>query len=136
MVSTISAIKTAILTAIETTSIDKAYEGPVSAAVTTFPWAEVAFGGGAINNHMTSAVDREYQMVVRVHGSSVEQVEVALEEITVLWNTAAEFATFRAAGGLVLKPTSHYPPFVFGGSSSTQKQIYGDIDFSFKVRYT
>lgn len=132
MASKISAIKTQLITDIKSTSIAGAFEGPTLPEMVT-PWAEVAFGGGNIEISMTAVVDREYRMIVRVHGSSIEQVELAMEELTVLWHNQTLLAALRLLGVLMIYPVSHYPPFVFSGG--TQLPVMGDIEFKFQVRF-
>lgn len=133
MASKISAIKTQLITDIKTTSIVGAFEGP-TVSETAYPWAEVAYGGGDVEISITQVVDREYRMIVRVHGLDVEQVELAIEELTVLWHNQTLLAVLRALGVLTIYPVSHYPPFVFSGG--TQLPVMGDIEFVFSVRFT
>lgn len=134
MASTISTIKAQLLTDIKTTSVNNAYEGIAQGHDSTPPWAEVAFRSGDVYHDMTQVVDREYSMIVRVHGTSVEQIEVALEGLLVLYNSAASIAALRALGVVTIFQTRHYPPFSY--TSTTQQPLYGDIDFTFTVRYT
>jgi hypothetical protein len=135
MATIISAIKTQLLADIETTSINKAYEGAVGTTVSTYPWAEVDFGGGRITHNITEQVDREYSMVVRIHGTSTEQVEDAMEDLVVLYNSASSIATLRALGVQVIYQTGHYPPLTYAGGTP-QMPIIGDMAFVFRVRYS
>ena len=133
MASVISLIKAQLLTEIATTSINRAYEGPVTKTPSTYPWAEVIFSGGEVGEYVTQEIDRNYRMTIMVHGITTEQVEIALEELAVKWNTAAELAAILALGVVVINPVAHYPPFT--ETNSTQMPIIGDISFAFRVQY-
>ena len=133
MASKISAIKTQLLADLAGTSIDKVYEGPIDDC-TTYPWAEVAFTGGSIDESMTQVVDRIYGMTIFVHALSTEQVEVVMEELAVLWHSGAKLTTLGALGCILVVPDDHNPPFVY--NDGTQGNVIGAMGFTFTVRLT
>ncbi len=139
MASVLSAIQTQLVTDIETTSIYKCNIG-VAMNQNRFPRAELFMGAGQIDWTVTQVVDREMDFIVRVYGQSMEQVELALEELTKLWYTAAKRAALAALGVINIMPTSIFPPIVFAPSgsttSTTQQPVIGDVQFAMIVRYT
>jgi hypothetical protein len=137
--SAISSIITQLVTDIETTSIDKCNIG-AAMNQTKFPRAEFYLGGGNISEDMTQVCDTEFDFIVRVHGQSFEQVNVALKELMVLWYGQSLRNVLGLLGVINIMPVSQDPPVVFAPSSSTasttQVPIIGDIQFRMTVRYT
>jgi len=65
-----------------------------------------------------------------VTGSSVEQVDLACEEISILWYNAARHEALRLLGGSMCYPINIYPPTGKEGS----KDYQGIIDMFVEIR--
>jgi len=134
MASILSAIKTQLITDIETTSIAKCVAG-ISSEKINYPFAELlVFGGGGVNFDMTQVLDREFSFTVSVWAHSDEECELAIEELIKLWLSASKLAVLNALGVLIIQPIRHYPAVML--SSTTQQPIMGEVEFVMIVRYT
>ena len=140
MASVLGAIQTQLATDITTTSIDKTYLGFVESTPSTYPYAEIHMGGGEIGYNITSQIDVETGFEVYIYGTSMEQVQLAIEEITALWFSATKRAVLAGLGAINILPVSPYPPIVFAPSSATtattQRPLMGALTFEMTVRYT
>ena len=137
--SAISSIITQLVTDIETTSIDKCNIG-AAMNQNRFPRAELFIGGGQVEEDMTQVVDLAMDFVIRVYGQSMEQVNIALKELMVLWYSQTLRNVLGLLGVINIMPVSLDPPIVFAPQSSTsattQVPVIGDVQFRMTVRYT
>ena len=134
MASVLSAIKTQLITDVETTSIESCTVG-VNPTSTTKPYAEITIGTGEYDTDVSSVLDRAIGVHIRVYGSEEEQVELALEELADLWKTPAMILTLNSLSVINMETIINYPPIVFAGRSSATPVI-GDIQFRMTVRYS
>jgi len=134
MASILSAIKTQLITDVETTSISKCVAAITSEKI-NYPFAELlVFGGGDISFDMTQVLDREFSFTVSVFAHSEEECELAMQELILLWTNAAKLAVLNALGVLLISPIRHYPAIMLSGTK--QQPIMGEVEFTMTVRYT
>ena len=137
--SAISSIISQLVTDIETTSIDKCNIG-AAMNQNRMPRAELFIGGFQVEEDMTQVIDAPMDFVVRVYGQSMEQVNIALKELMVLWYSQTLRNVLGLLGVINIMPVSLDPPIVFAPQSSTsattQVPVIGDVQFRMTVRYT
>ena len=103
---------------------------------TNFPHAELIVFSGTTNDDVSSVIDTELGFMVRVRSHGKEGVQVALEEIMVLWKGSSNTlcAALNALGVINIQPVIISPPVVFAGTP--QQPAIGDLQFLMTVRYS
>lgn len=133
MASDISAIKTQLITDIETTSITQAFDG-IGGDCTNYPFAEMYLGSAETDNTITSVVDRIYgSMQVMVTANDADEIETVLEELEVLWYSTAKLAALQAIGVVMIYNAGVAGPLE---SDNETTELIGVADFVLRVRYT
>jgi len=101
----------------------------------TSPWAEVFAVEGEPNTAKYSVNDEAMRLIVVIHGSSNEQVQLANEEITPLWLKPHARVTALAALGVIIPPQ----PGHWGKNAIMSGGVLQHIelvrDFSFTLRF-
>lgn len=103
---------------------------------TNYPHAELIVFGGETDDDVSSVIDDKYGIMFRIRSNSREGVQIALEEIQVLWKdtTNALFKALNALGLINIQPVFISPATAFAGSTSVPSE--GSIQFLMTVRYT
>lgn len=131
MASTIDGIITQLLTDLETTSIEKAFDGYISKC-TSYPYAMLVLDNAAQDFTLTSTHDDYYSMRVGIIGKNAEDVRNVLEELGILWLDATKLAVLRALDVMAILPEGFAGP---EESADKQNTVYqGIYDFLLRVR--
>lgn len=131
MASVIGPIREHIVEAIETTSIVDCTDAYKSKR-TKPPQAFIGWELGVPSHDPNGTLTTRYPFTVEVTGSSVEQVDLACEEISILWYTAARLTVLNGKGGTMLYPEAiHLAQGKEGG-----KDFIGYVDMFVETRRT
>jgi len=134
MASVLTGVIAQILTDIETTSINAAYQGSVSGRDSNTPYAEVAIAGGDIDHTLTQVVEPSYIVSVSIFAGSYDELTTAIEELVELYDSGAKITALQALGVLIIYSTFQYTPPVY--VSSTQQQYEGNVEYEMVISQT
>ena len=101
-----------------------------------YPHAELIVFGGETDDDVSSVIDDKFGIMIRVRSNSREGVQLALEEIQVLWKDTTNelFSALNTLGLINIQPVFISPATAFAGSTTTPSE--GSIQFLMTVRYT
>jgi len=130
MASVLDAIRAKIKDHLETTSIVYAVNG-IETSVAAFPAAFFQISNATHSHDTSSSFDRNLQLEVEILGSSIEQVDLALEEVMLLWLNQEKFLELSALGVMLIRSMQDTPAIAAEGKN----RFYGYALFELEVRY-
>jgi len=80
---------------------------------------------------VSNVLDARQQLEVTIIGSSIEQVDLAIEEVVMLWKDRARMQALLNIGVIDMAPTGHTHPIAKRGDN----RFVGYVNFEFTVRY-
>lgn len=134
MSSLLSYIKAQLLVDIETTSIVAAFDGLGPTECKDYPYAELAMVQSTTDLNITQVYDRVFAITLWIVGTSPEQVELAIEELSRLWCNQARLGVLQLLGVVLIVCTGQGSPLPLYGSTTNQFQ--GTVDYEMRVRYS
>ena len=134
MASKLTTLNGVLETQIATTSIEVVQFGYSQGAAGKLT-AECTWGGGDNTPFGNNVQNRFVDLIVMITGATFDQVDVAVEEVMVLFQdtTAAPFVALSGAGVDWISPPSQSPPVTFSESHQTAA---GGVKFQFRIPYS
>jgi hypothetical protein len=103
---------------------------------TKYPNANIEFwsAGVDVGTDITQMVDRNFNVIIRVRGLEVDDVENALEDLMMQWTSTTNFDALRDNSQLTnIQPVDNFPPQTLDGT--TTSPIFGEVLYFMTVRY-
>jgi hypothetical protein len=111
-----------------TTTLTCALEGPlVGGAPMAHPYAVITWGDAKNNIDCLVVNDRERDLLVEIYGKTNEQVDLATENISALWESGATRAAMQALRVIDIAPDTDHPAQSAEGINDT---FVGSVQFT------
>ena len=131
--SYLSLIKTQMISDIESTSVEKAFDGFAATDCRNYPYAQIAIVSSDMNPYMTSVFDRIFRVTVWITAKTAEAVEGAIEELSRYYLDPTRHGVLQSLGAVVMLCTGQSTAIQVAGM--TEKEFYGSVDYELRMRY-